>query len=405
MSKKVSIAVAATVTLIAMALTFSITMAISMNMFNNTVSSVKSKERQYNKLSEIDRFVRANEYFTINDDTLNDTIASGYMLGISDKYARYYSAKAYAERVNVASGKLMGIGVEIVNDASSGYGRIIRVYNNSPASEVGMQVGGFITAVGEQSTRTMTDTAAITSALLGEEGTSVAVTYLSPDKQEQKLEIIHSSYTIPTVYGQMVRDNCAYVKVSAFASGTATEFKATVDSLKGQGATSFVFDLRDNSGENLNAALVSADYCVPAGLIAQSEDKDGNLTDLRVSDDSELELPLVCLVNGSTAGGAELFANALRKMGGAMLVGTTTAGKGVVLSDAQNFSDGSAAYITIAILRDNEGWNWNDSGLAPDVEAALSADEQTNYYAFTVDSDPQIQKAVTAAAGQAGQGQ
>ena len=88
-----------------------------------------------------------------------------------------------------------------------------------------------------------------------------------------------------------------------------------------------------------------------------------------------------------------------------MLVGTTTAGKGVVLSDAQSFSDGSAAYITIAILRDNEGWNWNDSGLAPDVEAALSADEQTNYYAFTVDSDPQIQKAVTAAAAQAGQGQ
>ena len=89
MSKKVSIAVAATVTLIAMALTFSITMAISMNMFNNTVSSVKSRERQYNKLSEIDRFVRSNEYFSINDDTLNDTIASGYMLGISDRYARY----------------------------------------------------------------------------------------------------------------------------------------------------------------------------------------------------------------------------------------------------------------------------------------------------------------------------
>ena len=405
MSKKVSIAVAATVTLIAMALTFSITMAISMNMFNNTVSSVKSRERQYNKLSEIDRFVRSNEYFSINDDTLNDTIASGYMLGISDKYARYYSAKAYAERVNVASGKLMGIGVEIVNDASSGYGRIIRVYDNSPASEVGMQVGGFITAVGEQSTRTMTDTAAITSALLGEEGTSVAVTYLGPDKQEQKLEIIHSSYTIPTVYGQMVRDNCAYVKVSAFTTGTATEFKATVDSLKGQGATSFVFDLRDNSGENLNAALVAADYCVPAGLIAQSEDKDGNLTDLRVSDDSELELPLVCLVNGSPAGGAERVANAVGKRGGAVLVGTTTAGKGVVLSDAQSFSDGSAAYITIAILRDNEGWNWNDSGLTPDVEAALSADEQTNYYAFTVDSDPQIQKAVPAAAAQPGQGQ
>ena len=93
MSKKVSLGVAATVTLIAMAVTFSMTMTVSMNMFNNTVSSVKNKERMYNKLSEVDRYVRANEYFDINDDTLNDTIASGYMLGISDRYARYYSAK------------------------------------------------------------------------------------------------------------------------------------------------------------------------------------------------------------------------------------------------------------------------------------------------------------------------
>ena len=66
MSKKVSLGVAATVTLIAMAVTFSMTMTVSMNMFNNTVSSVKNKERMYNKLSEVDRYVRANEYFDIN---------------------------------------------------------------------------------------------------------------------------------------------------------------------------------------------------------------------------------------------------------------------------------------------------------------------------------------------------
>ena len=80
MSKKVSLGVAATVTLIAMAVTFSMTMTVSMNMFNNTVSSVKNKERMYNKLSEVDRYVRANEYFDINDDTLNDTIASVCMI-------------------------------------------------------------------------------------------------------------------------------------------------------------------------------------------------------------------------------------------------------------------------------------------------------------------------------------
>lgn len=403
MSKKVSISVAATATIIAMAVTFSVTMSVSMNMFNNTVSSVKSKERMYNKLSEIDRFVRANEFFTINDDTLNDTIASGYMLGISDKYARYYSAKAYAEKVSVDSGKLLGIGVEVVNDSSSGYGRIIRVYENSPASEVGLQVGGFITAVGGVSTRTMTDTAAITSALLGEEGTTATITYLGLDRQEQTIDIIRANYTVPSVTSTLV-GSCGYVNIDSFASGTATEFKAAVDSLLEQGAASFVFDLRDNTGENLNAALVSADYCVPAtGVIAQSQDRDGNITDLRRSDEQEITVPMVCLVNGSTAGGAELFANALRKMNGASLVGTTTAGRGVVMSDAHSFSDGSAAYITVGILLDNEGQNWNDTGLVPDVEAALSADEQSNYYSYTVDNDPQISRAVATANTLAGQ--
>ncbi len=125
----------------------------------------------YNKLSEMDRYVRAGEYFDINEDTLNDTIASGYMLGISDRYARYYSAKAYSERVGLANGRLMGIGVAVVKDPSSGYARIIRVYDNSPAADVGLEVGGFITAIGDTSTRSISDTAAMTSALLGEEGT------------------------------------------------------------------------------------------------------------------------------------------------------------------------------------------------------------------------------------------
>ena len=321
MSRKVNLAVAATITLIAMAVTFSITMVISMDMFNNTVSSVKNKERMYNKLSEIDRYVRDNEYFDINEDTLNDTIASGYMLGISDKYARYYSAKAYTEKVGVDSGRLMNIGVSVVKDASSGYARIIRVYDNSPASEIGLQTGGFITMIGDVSVRTMADTAAINSALLGEEGTTVSITYLTPDRQEQpSVELVRSNYTTTTVFTQLTEDGCGYVCIDAFTTTTGTEFRTAVENLLDQGAKALVFDLRNNTGESLDAALVAADYCVPAGLMAQSQGKDGTLTDLRISDDHEVNVPMVCLVNGSTAGGAELFANALRKMAGASIV-------------------------------------------------------------------------------------
>lgn len=404
MSKKVSLGVAATVTLIAMAVTFSMTMTVSMNMFNNTVSSVKNKERMYNKLSEVDRYVRANEYFDINDDTLNDTIASGYMLGISDRYARYYSAKAYSERVGLANGRLMGIGVAVVKDPSSGYARIIRVYDNTPATNVGLEVGGFITAIGDTSTRSMSDTAAMTSALLGEEGSTVNIKYLTPLREEQSFEITHANYTTPSISTVRLMDNgVGYLRIDSFTSGTAVEFRNAVNSLTNQGATSLIFDLRDNSGENLNAALVATDYCVPSGLIAQSQDKGGNVADLRMSDENEINLPMVCLVNGSTASGAELFANALRKMAGATIVGSTTAGKGVLLSDPQSLSDGSAVVITVGILLDNEGKNWNGTGLTPDVDASLTNDEQSSYYDFTVDSDPQITKAINAISGANGQ--
>lgn len=404
MSKKVSLGVAATVTLIAMAVTFSMTMTVSMNMFNNTVSSVKNKERMYNKLSEVDRYVRANEYFDINDDTLNDTIASGYMLGISDRYARYYSAKAYSERVGLANGRLMGIGVAVVKDPSSGYARIIRVYDNTPATNVGLEVGGFITAIGDTSTRSMSDTATMTSALLGEEGSTVNIKYLTPLWEEQSFEIIHANYTTPSISTVRLMDNgVGYLRIDSFTSGTAVEFRNAVNSLTNQGATSLIFDLRDNSGENLNAALVATDYCVPSGLIAQSQDKGGNVTDLRMSDENEITLPMVCLVNGSTASGAELFANALRKMAGATIVGSTTAGKGVLLSDPQSLSDGSAVVITVGILLDNEGKNWNGTGLTPDVDASLTNDEQSSYYDFTVDNDPQITKAINAISGANGQ--
>lgn len=404
MSKKISLGVAATIAIIAMAVTFSLTMVVSMKMFNTTVSSVKNKERQYNKLSEIDRFVRAGEYFTIDEDTLNDRLAAGYMNGINDKYAVYYTAKEYSEKQSVEKGSLTGIGVAVVNDTSSGYARIIRLYDNSPAAEAGMQVGGFIIAINDESTRNITSTARLTSKLLGEEGTTTTITYLTPDRQEQQLNLVHSNYKTPSIYTrQMVADTCGYIRIDAFNSGTASEFKAAVDELLQQGANSLVFDLRDNNGENLNAALVAADYCVPSGEIAKQQDKDGNVTVLRMSDETKINVPIVCLVNGSTAGSAELFANALRKMAGATLVGTKTAGKGVVLSDAQSFSDGSAAYITVGLLLDNEDQTWNEEGLRPDIDAALSVDEQNAYYDYTLDTDPQISKAVNAATALAGQ--
>ena len=220
-----------------MAVTFSVTMAFSQNMFNNSVTSVKSRERMYNKLSEIDRYARANEYFDIDEDTLNDTIASGYMLGISDRYARYYSVQQYSRAdghpVGAPDGQSVCRWSRIPPPAMPGFSAFMKTL---PAAEVGMQEGGFLTSIGDTSLRSLSDTSAVQSALLGEEGSTVSIGYLAPDHTEQDLHH-HPPPTIPTatVFSQMHDGNCAYIDIDDFSATTGTEFRSAVDDMRGQG--------------------------------------------------------------------------------------------------------------------------------------------------------------------------
>ena len=158
-----------------------------------------------------------------------------------------------------------------------------------------------------------------------------------------------------------------------------------------------MFDLRDNGGGVLDDAISCIDLIAPEGTVAYAEDKNGNRTIIGSSDDeSKVELPIVCLVNGNTASAAELFAASLRTMNGARLVGTTM-GKGTIQSSPQRLSDGSAVSITVAKLICGDGSCFDGTGLSVDVERALSAEETTNFYDYTPEDDPQIQRAVSAA--------
>ena len=113
MNRKISVGMAVTIVILAMTVTFSITMLIAMRLFDSTVSSVKEKESMYNKVAKVDRYVRSNNYYTIDETVLYDRLTAGYLLGTGDKYARYYTANAYTELMNQQSGKVMGIGVEL----------------------------------------------------------------------------------------------------------------------------------------------------------------------------------------------------------------------------------------------------------------------------------------------------
>lgn len=398
MNKKVSVSILVTVVIIAMTVTFSITMVAAMRMFDQTVASVKEKESMYAKLAEIDRYVRDSDYYTADEDTLNDMLASGYMLGSGDKYARYYTASAYTELVQIQNGTLMGIGVDVVKDSVTGYAKVIKVYSGSPAQDLGMTAGCYIIMIDDTDVKNLSSTDSITSRLRGENGTNVSIVWRNLEAAESTNTITRRSYQVTTVESRMIGGVCGYIRIRSFAEGTASELDYAISTLTAQGAQSLLFDLRDNTGADLDAAMECIDLVCPDGVIASAQYRDGTTEVLaNSSGDTAVSLPIVCLVNGSTASGAELFAASARLLSGARLVGTTTAGRGTIQGDPKLLSDGSAVVLTVAQLLCSDGSCFEGTGLTVDTESALSADEQIMYYDFTVENDPQILRAFTVA--------
>ena len=396
MNRKISVGMAVTIVILAMTVTFSITMLVAMRLFDSTVNSVKEKESMYNKVAEVDRYVRSNDYYTIDETMLYDRLTAGYLLGTGDKYARYYTANAYTELMNIQSGKILGIGVELGMD-QTGYARVTKVYDGSPAQEAGISVGDYITAIDGTDVKSLSGTDAVQSRLQGEAGTTVSVTWLNSEAASKTADLTHSGYTSTTVDYQVL-DTVGYVRIRQFDGSTPSELDYALRFLTSSGVRSLVFDLRDNGGGVLEDAIGCIDLLAPEGTVAYAEDKNGNRTVIGSSDgESKVDLPMVCLVNGNTASAAELFAASLRNMCSARLVGTTTMGKGTIQNSPQRLSDGSAVSVTVAKLICGDGSCFDGTGLTVDVERPLSTEESASFYGYTPETDPQVQRAVSAA--------
>ncbi len=402
MNKKISIGMMLTIVILAMTVTFSVTMLLAMRLFDSTVTSVKEKENMYSKLAELDRYVRSNDYYNLDETLLNDAISTGYLVGTSDRYARYYTAEAYSELLDIQNGVLMGIGVEVARD-QTGYAKVLKVYDGSPAQEAGIERGSYITVIDGADVRSLNNADTIQARLRGEAGTTVSLTWLDSDSAEHSAELTHSGYIATTVDSELTAGDVGYIRIRQFDSTTLSELDYAVRSLRSAGATSLIFDLRDNAGGVLEDALNCIDLLAPEGVMAYAEDKNGSRQALGTSDgDSVVTLPMVCLVNGGTASAAELFASCLRDLNGARLVGTATYGKGTIQSSPQRLSDGSAVVVTVAQLIPSNGESFDGVGLAVDIERALTGDEEALYYDYTVDTDPQILRAVSAAQSMSG---
>lgn len=400
MNKKLSLGVTIGLMALTAAVTFIITYNYSLGVFNEKVKSVSEKEGFYTKLAELDKYVRANYFTDLNEEDLLDGIIKGYVSGLDDPYATYYSEEEYASLAAKETGIATGLGFNYECE-QSGYIVITDVTENTSAADKGLVQGDVITAVNN------TDVIAFEGGYDAAvklfncaEGTKVKlhIKRITSDGIAEffSIDVISSTTEIVSVTSHMI-DTRGYIKISAFNDKTPEQFKSQLDTILSQGATSLILDLRGNSSDRVSAMGDTVDYLLGAGQIVTAKHKDKSEVIVETTEANQVKLPMVVLVDNNTASCGELFAFALRDNAGAQTVGMTTYGKGV-MQVTNKLTDGSAVRISVAILQTEKSGDFNGVGMKPQFEVALPPDVTlSDLTAENHDRDTQLQKAIEVA--------
>ncbi|EEG31284.1 peptidase, S41 family [[Clostridium] methylpentosum DSM 5476] len=393
MNKKISLGAAVTFCAIVAAITFAITWMASSDTFDGLVSNLTQRDEIYQKMDEIDKYVRTNylNQNEVDDQALQDSIATGYLAGLGDKYAAYYTADSLKQKELDSKGVMVGIGVTASED-ESGYIKIISTYTDSPAEAAGILPQDLIVSVDGEDVKSIGYLKAM-EKVKGEAGTTVKLV-VRRGGQDSEMEVSRKQMEIPTVEYRMEGQN-GYIKISSFKEATIDQFNKAIDELTAQGAQGLIFDLRENSGGTLDSVSKMLDKLLPEGVIATKVKADGTSEVLAESDAVEINLPMVTIGNKNTASAAELFICALRDYDKAKLVGTTTYGKGV-MQELHTLKDGSAINLTTGYFNPPKSENFNNKGITPDFEVKLTEDQQKLFdeRALELENDPQFTKAV-----------
>ncbi len=342
------------------------------------------------KIETLGAYIQMAYYEDVDVDELRDGLFDGLFANL-DAYSLYYTQEEYENLLESSlEGTYCGIGASLQQDTDTMQVTIVRVYADSPAEEAGLLAGDVIYKVDDYEATSM-ELSELVLHIRGEENTSVhLITYRDGALIEYDIE--RKNLTYPTVAYDMLEGNIGYIAVSEFAETTTGAFEEALAALEEEGMTGLIVDLRSNPGGVLSTVCDMLDFILPEGLILYTENRDGDRTEYNTTDATSLEVPLVVLVNGSSASASEIFAGAVQAREAGTILGTTTYGKGVVQS-IRTLTDGTAFKLTTHKYYTPAGVCIQGIGITPDVELSyefLGGEED----AYSYDLDNQIQAAL-----------
>ena len=351
----------------------------------STNKDIASKLTKYREI--IDKYYLGD----VEDTALEEGAIKGYIEGLGDPYTEYISKEEMDTYLDDTMGNFVGIGIYMIKNTQYDKIQVLSTIKGSPAEKAGIQAGDLIISADgvEYSADDMTTAS---NKIKGEEGTKVTIEVLR-GAEKLKFELTREKVKVNQVEGKVLSNNIGYIKFTSFDETTAEDFKNQYQELAKKGIQSLIIDLRNNGGGIVDQALEIADYMTPKDSVLLYEvDKNGKETVKKAKEDPIVNMPIVILTNENTASASEILAGALKDLGKAKTVGTTTYGKGVI-QQILKLNDGSGLKITIEEYQTPNKNKINKVGIEPDEKVELP-DSVESIFTIKESEDTQLQKAI-----------
>ena len=352
----------------------------------NAEEKETSLYQQLNMFGEVYERVRREYVEEVSDKELIEAAIEG-MLQSLDPHSSFMNSESFKDMQVQTKGEFGGLGIEV--SMEDGFVKVVSPIDDTPAFEAGVQAGDFIIEIDGVSVYGMTLGEAV-DQMRGLINTEITIKISRGDAEPFDIKIIREKIKVQSVKARR-EGNAAYLRITSFNEKTESGLLKKMKKLKeeiGKDITGVILDLRNNPGGLLTQAVAVSDAFLNRGEIVttRGRKKRGQQKFNAISGDISDGLPVVILINGGSASASEIVAGALQDHKRAIIMGTTSFGKGSVQTIIPVQRD-SAMRLTTARYYTPSGNSIQAKGIVPDIIVKQAKIEELEPFSNRKESD------------------